>query len=1297
MKHLSKQCLAAAAALSMSLLQTAAVTPLTAAAREPGAVSVQTETVPRTAASESVSARRVTQIEDGRQYILAGGSASLDQILTPELTSGSKVSSVFKAVSLSGLNLSDADNEISAQADWIWKAHLGDNGTIALEHAASGKFMSMTEGERPIALTDEPVYVNLVGAAHSKAGRSFSLNLGTWYMNYSETQFGFSFYDGTKYGQDENDVVNQLVFYEVSQTETPDPDPEPDPDPDQPIDQDALANVLFLSDFQTGNEVAPYTSKNDVPESLRSVFRGIGQKMTDAGFTDIDSALYCGDYSAFSGQYNYDADPTYGIEALTDEVNGIFGSDHSTVAIQGNHDLTNYPYSSGPVEFDDYVVYAINTMYQADTAGSFPWYQGSSSANKARVERLSQNLDAYLDTMQENGDRRPVIIMSHVPLHFSGRVSSLYGAGDNMNAGLLFDVINEHGADQDIVFLFGHNHSNGWDSYLGGSTVFRQPGDALAIPDADKKSGNTTNYYKTEELTFTYMNAGYVGYWKHGTADNTLTATMCQIYPDRMVFRRYSSEGLHPMGSAGQYNDKYADQGILNGFEIVTEETISPATVLRNTGEPVLSIQTETAHPGSVTVLHALTKNLVRPEVTWQISDPAAFEIRSQGKDLTLYCLKAGDYSVNVTAVDEQGNTLTSETTLHVEATEAEPALKLTDGSGQPVTSLSLDKEDTAELHLEAEGISDLGTVSWSVPGFASAQGSDTLKTVSFQKTGKGTLEVSASATDAHGNPVALHVSCQLEAVSLPNYARTSFNNEEITVMLVNHGGFAVSSELKTVNSVSVLSPSAALSGIALNDENDTIKGNWDDLLWTLSPAENGKWTVRHQQSGKYLTLNASSRGVSLSDEPCVLSIETGTAAGGDMCIAIRNGSMYLNHSSSRSGFCGYSGETITQPNNQYMLYTRIPDEPDVPVDPETVDLTLLRQAVAYAHSLEIPETLHETIRAYFEEALAEAEAILENGCSTQEEADAAWEKLCDAVHYLEFTSDKTPLLALIEQAKSLNEKDYDKDSWKALQEALQQAEDTAADPNALDERIQAACDALRAALAGLNPSQTLDTRLLELVIQASEALDLDQYTDEGKDTFLQALQDARAVLADPADQAAVDEAAMRLNDAYLALRLAPSEAMLEELRSFASYLAELDTADFPLFLNVSIETFQNRLHSALDNPSLTRDEALSLLRDKENLQKQIDEALQNKPEVPVLPEKPEDKKPAVPGNVSGSEQTVQPAQKPAAESRTPITAETPSSVNRSVRTASSLQTGWFILAASGAAALAAALKRRNQ
>lgn len=600
MNHWKKRILAGSAVFSASLLQmTGPIAGIQAVQAEKAAQ----QGLPAAQAESTVKAKRASEIEAGKSYIIAGGNTSLDQILSAQIVSGSKVSSVFKAISLPGLDLSRPDQEITGQEEWVWTASFDESGKIALQNRATGLYMQMQEGQRPIGLGESPVYVSLKKAAHTKGGQSFSLNLGTWYMNYSETQYGFSFYDGTKYGQDETAPVNQLAFFEAE----PAGEPVQPEVPDQPAGKDALANVLFLSDFQTGNEVSPYTSKDDVPESLRSVIRTIGQTMKNAGFTQIDGALYCGDYSAFSGQYNYDADPSYGLQALNDEVQSLWNDGHDTLAIQGNHDLTDYPYSSGAYEFEDYSVYAINTMYQADSEGSFPWYQGSSSANRTRVQRLAASLDAYLEQRSQNNDRRPLIVMSHVPLHFSGRVTSLYGAGDNMNAQLIFDVLNEHGQDQDIVFLFGHNHSNGWDSYLGGSAVFRQPGDHLAVPDASKKSGNTTNAWISEELTFTYMNAGYVGYWKHGTADSALTASMCQIYPDRLEFRRYSQAGLHPVGSMGSYNDKYPDQSVLGDFEIVHEEVLSPATVLRNTGEPALSIQSDAGTAGSEMTLNALT------------------------------------------------------------------------------------------------------------------------------------------------------------------------------------------------------------------------------------------------------------------------------------------------------------------------------------------------------------------------------------------------------------------------------------------------------------------------------------------------------------------------------------------------------------------------------------------------------------------------------------------------------------------------------------------------------------------
>ena len=1281
MKKIQKQILSGTAALSMGVLQFASIAPLQVAAKSSGSVSIQTQVVPR--ANETVKAKRASSMEDGKSYILVGGSAKTDQVLTPEITSGSKVSSVFKGASLSGLNLDDPSQEIECSGSWVWKAHINEEGKIAMEDVSTGKYMHMVEGERPISLEDEPQYVNLLTADHLRSGKSISLNLGTWYINYSETQYGFSFYNGTNYSQDEHTNVNQLAFYEVEESEPVDPD-----DPTPPAG-DALADILFLSDFQTGNEVSPYTSKADVPESLKSTIRGIGQKMVDAGYIELDAALYCGDYSAFSGRYNYDADPTYGIEALNEEVNNLWGSDHETVAIQGNHDLTNYPYNHGAYEYDNFVVYAINTMYGADTDGCFPWYQGSSSTNRARVERLSQNLDNYLTEKENKGDNRPVIVMSHVPLHFTGRTSSLYGAGDNMNASLVFDVLNRHGADQDIIFLFGHNHSNGWDSYLGGSTVFREPGDKMAIPDETRKSGNTTNYYTTEELTFTYMNAGYVGYWKDGTADNTLTATMCEIYPDRIVFNRYSKDGLHALGSTGNYNNKYNDSGILAGYDISHAETASPKTILRNTGEPTLSVQAEAGTVGATTVISALSKNIVTPTFSWSVSDPSAFDLTENGRDLSLFCRKAGSYEITLTAVDAEGETYTTTTTLEVSASEGEPVIQISDDKGAAVTEISKDVSDTVSLNVSASGVASIESISWTLPGFVKAEGTDTAKTLSFTKGGKGTVAVEISATDAEGKAVTLNASVSLEAISLPHYTRSSLANEEKAYLLISKAGSAIQPQLKTAGGVSTLTHSDVLENIALGDLENQLKGAYDEMLWVIKPASSGKWTVMDKTSGKYLTMTSGSRNISLSDTPCELEIATGTAASGGNCIAIHTGSMYLNFSSSKDGFCGYAGETISNANNQIILYEREADAPVDPEEPDEFDYRLLEQAVSYAHNVELSDTLNETVRNYFDQALAEAEAILENGASSQDEINAAWRKLSEAIHMLDFTSDKAPLLALIEQAEALKEADYDAASWAALQTALANAKTVADNPNALDASIQKAVEELTAAIAALQPSEIINTDLLAMVITASEGINLDEYMEDGKADFTAALDHAKDVLANPASQSEVDEAAIALNMAYMSLRLAPSEEMLKELADFSAYLTTLDTRSFPVVLRASIDVFQKNVQEGLANNSLSRTDAQDLLNQKKDLQKQIDEVLNNKPDKPAEPEKPESKDPIV---------APEPVDKttPDKKNDSAVNKSTGKTTRKSVKTSAASQAGWYILAAAGAITAAVSRRRKN-
>lgn len=441
--------------------------------------------------------------------------------------------------------------------------------------------------------------------------------------------------------------------------------------------------------------------------------------------------------------------------------------------------------------------------------------------------------------------------------------------------------------------------------------------------------------------------------------------------------------------------------------------------------------------------------------------------------------------------------------------------------------------------------------------------------------------------------------------------------------------------------------------------------------------------------SGKYLTMTSGSRNISLSDTPCELEIATGTAASGGNCIAIHTGSMYLNFSSSKDGFCGYAGETISNANNQIILYEREADAPVDPEEPDEFDYRLLEQAVSYAHNVELSDTLNETVRNYFDQALAEAEAILENGASSQDEINAAWRKLSEAIHMLDFTSDKAPLLALIEQAEALKEADYDAASWAALQTALANAKTVADNPNALDASIQKAVEELTAAIAALQPSEIINTDLLAMVITASEGINLDEYMEDGKADFTAALDHAKDVLANPASQSEVDEAAIALNMAYMSLRLAPSEEMLKELADFSAYLTTLDTRSFPVVLRASIDVFQKNVQEGLANNSLSRTDAQDLLNQKKDLQKQIDEVLNNKPDKPAEPEKPESKDPIV---------APEPVDKttPDKKNDSAVNKSTGKTTRKSVKTSAASQAGWYILAAAGAITAAVSRRRKN-
>lgn len=337
------------------------------------------------------------------------------------------------------------------------------------------------------------------------------------------------------------------------------------------------AFLFAASDFQI--EPGWTTPADNLTAILRSV---------NAAGKSPDNVIYCGDYTNDPELYDYQLAPDDSIAEIREIVGRECGyvDQDDMIFIQGNHDkMTDAISASGLHEYDDYLVYVLNTQ------NDFPWKQGRDTDFRDRVVKASEEMKTCFDGLIAAGETRPVFIAGHVPLHFTGRTSSVHGSGDNMYAAYIFDVVNSAAEDLDIVYFTGHNHNKGWDCYMGGSCIFKAPGETILIPDA----GDSTSYtdsFSEETVNFTYMNAGYTGYYmncgqgedpdQYRAADETLTGTVCEITPEEIIITRYSADGVHQLRDEGE-GDPYnggADAGLIDSGYYSTAMD-SPAHIAR--------------------------------------------------------------------------------------------------------------------------------------------------------------------------------------------------------------------------------------------------------------------------------------------------------------------------------------------------------------------------------------------------------------------------------------------------------------------------------------------------------------------------------------------------------------------------------------------------------------------------------------------------------------------------------------------------------------------------------------------
>ncbi|MBQ8624130.1 MAG: metallophosphoesterase [Oscillospiraceae bacterium] len=311
---------------------------------------------------------------------------------------------------------------------------------------------------------------------------------------------------------------------------------------------DATTTLIACSDFQhpDGNEPG------------QEILESFVQTLNANDITSADGLFFCGDYAHHT--YGVTEETVEGIKAIKESFSPLVTQ--NMVFVQGNHDASLgteglSPSGDNDPENDEYGVFVLHNS-------DYMWHND----NEATIKRTAQRLIEYLNEKIVIAYDKPIFILSHLPLNYSMRT---YHDGDAMHANYIFNVLNEAGAKGlNIFYLFGHDHSNGWDDYLGGSTVYLAKGDEILIAQ------NSRTEFKTETLNFTYLNPGYIGYYTNvNGADDTLTVSVFTITDGTVTVSRYSREGIHNLKTQGVRNNYQGEKA----YEPNTTVYSSPQTV----------------------------------------------------------------------------------------------------------------------------------------------------------------------------------------------------------------------------------------------------------------------------------------------------------------------------------------------------------------------------------------------------------------------------------------------------------------------------------------------------------------------------------------------------------------------------------------------------------------------------------------------------------------------------------------------------------------------------------------------
>lgn len=489
-----------------------------------------------------------------------------------------------------------------------------------------------------------------------------------------------------------------------AETETPEVTEVPEPTPENPAATDESTQEITIAPVnevavQANDGVTTVIAGSDFQNksgdgSGKVVVQEIIQSMIDGGITSVDGFLFAGDYWIDMIPNKDDTAMLGHVNSLRDAVKEKYTNltYDNMVCIQGNHDQVtpdpnkNGLSKSGAHDTNAYGVYVINEddyMWASNASHSSTSYSGMSA--EAIVKQTAANLKTYLDAKTAEKYDKPIFVVSHLPLHYSMRTVR---DGDCKYARYIFDELNTAGKNGlNIIFMYGHDHSHGWDNYLGGACVYLAKNDSIYIA---KTQGDELTCTK-EELNFTYLNAGFTGYYESWGADSTLSMTAFQIYSDKVVISRYSADGKCDLKSAGAWNGEYSDIDL--GYPLYSNVVKSPATITLTTvadvpaividGKPVSTCSVDKAKNAELT----LSAQNFTENVTWRSSEETVATVDNGTVTLhkagtTIITATDGMNSASIELTVTDSNAVNTERT-YTRVTSTDEIVNDADGNGQ--------------------------------------------------------------------------------------------------------------------------------------------------------------------------------------------------------------------------------------------------------------------------------------------------------------------------------------------------------------------------------------------------------------------------------------------------------------------------------------------------------------------------------------------------------------------------------------------------------------------------------------